>query len=119
MSTETFNVAIGIYLGVACLPFSGLFLSFFLAGRMVTPKDQRSDIGAFFGWFSLCFSILLAAIAGMTLTRWADGDGHLTGQEEVVNTVLRLLGAIAITVAIPIAFKLGPLVLTKMREGQL
>lgn len=119
MSAEMFSVIVSVYLGIVCIPFSGLFLSFFLAGRIVTPKHQRSDIGRFFGWFSLCFSVLLAAVAGLTLARWADGDGHLTGNEVVVGTVLRLIGAIAITVAVPVAFRLGPLVLSKMREGKL
>ena len=115
VDADLLRAVTGLIFGGAAIPFAAVFISMFIAGRVITDEEDRSDLGTNAGLFFLMVGIVLVCVSILTIARWVDLHPDPGGPDELA-TVVNLIGIGAIVYGIYLAFQVGPILLKYIRR---
>ena len=117
MTIDLLRLILSVYFGIGCGVLAIVFASLYVAGRIITKPEDRTPLGTRAGRFFLAFAGVCASIAALFVARWADLNKD-EGAAVVVLPIL-LAGGIALTCSIVFGVQVFPLIVDKIRKGEL
>ena len=117
MTVDLLRLILSVYFGVGCGLLAIVFASLYVAGRIITEPHDRTPLGTWAGRFFLAFGVVCASIAALFVARWADLNKD-EGPAVMVLPIL-LVGGLALTCSIAFGVRVFPLVVDKIRRGEL